>query len=121
MNIVEMISHCKEYGIPGAILSIYTAKAFDTVSHRYMHIVYSFFGFGTNFIKLMETLGNNRTACIAFDDGSHSAEIALECGRAQGNTSSPVEYNMAQQIVLFKIDLCPEVRNVYQNHFIARQ
>jgi hypothetical protein len=120
MNIVEMISHCKEYGIPGAILSIDTAKAFDTVSHRYMHLVYSFFGFGPNFIKLMETLGNNRTACIAFDDGSHSAEIVLECGRAQGNTSSPVEYNMAQQIVLFKIELCPEVRNVYQNHFIAR-
>jgi hypothetical protein len=120
MNIVEMIAHCKEYDVPGEILSIDTAKAFDTVSHRYMHLVYSFFGFGPKFIKLMETLGNNRTACIAFDDGSHSAEITLECGRAQGNTSSPVEYNMAQQIVLFKIELCPEVQSVYQNHFIAR-
>jgi hypothetical protein len=85
-----------------------------------MHLVYSFFGFGPNFIKLLETLGNNRTACIAFDDGSHSAEISLECGRAQGNTSSPVEFNMAQQIVIFKIELCPEVRSVYINHFIAR-
>jgi hypothetical protein len=37
----------------------------------------SFFGFGPNFIKLLETLGNNRTVCIAFEDGSHSAEIAL--------------------------------------------
>ncbi len=120
MNIVEMIAHCKEYNIPVAILSIDTAKAFDSVSHRYMHLVYTFFGFGPNFIKLMETLGNNRTACIAFDDGSHSAEIELECGRAQGNTSSPVEYNMAQQIVLFKIELCPQVRSVYLNHFIAR-
>ncbi len=120
MNLIEMIAHCKEYNIPGAILSIDTAKAVDSVSHRYMHYVYSFFGFGPNFIKLLETLGNNRTACIAFEDGSHSAEIALECGRAQGNTSSPVEYNMAQQIVIFKIELCPEVRNVYQIHFIAR-
>ncbi len=120
MNLIEMIAHCKEYNIPGAILSIDTAKAFDSVSHRYMHYVYSFFGFGPNFIKLLETLGNNRTACITFEDGSHSAEIALECGRAQGNTSSPVEYNMAQQIVIFKIELCPEVRNVYLNHFIAR-
>ncbi len=120
MNLIEMIAHCKEYNIPGAILSIDTAKAFDSVSHQYMHYVYSFFGFGPNFIKLLETLGNNRTPCIAFEDGSHSAEIALECGRAQGNTSSPVEYNMAQQIVIFKIELCPEVRNVYLNHFIAR-
>ncbi len=101
-------------------IPLHRYTTFDTVSHRYMHLVYTFFGFGPNFIKLMETLGNNRTACIAFDDGSHSAEIELECGRAQGNTSSPVEYNMAQQIVLFKIEPCLEVRSVYQNHFIAR-
>jgi hypothetical protein len=120
INLIEMIAHCKEYNIPGAILSIDTAKAFDSVSHKYMHYVYEFFGFGPNFIKLLETLGNNRTACIAFEDGSHSAEIELGCGRAQGNTSSPMEYNMAQQIVIFKIELCPEVRSVYLNHFIAR-
>jgi hypothetical protein len=120
MNVIEMIAHCKEYGVPGALLSIDQSKAFDSVSHVYMHYVYVFFGFGPHFIKLLETLGNNRTACIAFDDGSHSQEILLECGRAQGNTSSPAEYNMAQQIVLFKIELCPEVRGVYLNHFIAR-
>jgi hypothetical protein len=77
-----------------------------------MHHVYNFFGFGPNFIKLLETMGNYRTACIAFEDGSYSKEIDLECGRAQGNgnTSSPVEYNMAQQIVLFKIELSPEIK-----------
>jgi hypothetical protein len=85
-----------------------------------MHEVYVFFGLGPNFIRLLETLGNNRKACIAFDDGSHSSEIDLECGRAQGNTSSPIEYNMAQQIIIFKIELCPEVKKIYQNHFIAR-
>jgi exonuclease III len=120
INVIEMVAHCKEFNIPGAILSIDQSKAFDSVSHLYMHSVYEFFGFGPQFIRLLETLGNNRTACIAFEDGSHSAEIALECGRAQGNTSSPVEYNMAEQIVLFKIELCPDVRSVYVNHFIAR-
>jgi hypothetical protein len=115
-----MIAHCKENNIPGAILSVDQSKAFDSVSHLYMHSVYEFFGFGPQFIQLLETLGNNRTACIAFENGSHSAEIVLEWGRAQGNTSSPVEYNMAEQIVLFKIELCPEVRSVYINHFIAR-
>ena len=104
-----MVAHCKEHNIPGAILSIDQSKAFDSVSHLYMHAVYEFFGFGPQFIRLLETLGNNQTACIAFEDGSHSAEIALECGRAQGNTSSPVEYNMAEQVLLFKIELCPEI------------
>ncbi len=120
INVIEMIAHCKEYNVPGAISSIDQCKAFDSVSHKYMHEVYVLFGLGPNFIRLLETLGNNRKACIAFDDGSHSAEIDLECGRAQGNTSSPIEYNMAQQIVLFKIELCPEVKKIYQNHFIAR-
>jgi hypothetical protein len=40
MNVIEMISHCNENGIPGAILSIDQAKAFDSVSHKYMHQVY---------------------------------------------------------------------------------
>jgi hypothetical protein len=120
MNVVEMISHCKSNGIAGAILSIDQAKAFDSISHKYMREVYKFFGFGPNFTKLLETLGNNRTACIAFDDGSYSAPIKLECGRAQGNTSSPTEYNMGQQILLFKIELCPEIKSLFQHHFISR-
>jgi hypothetical protein len=115
-----MIAHCKKNDIPGAILSIDQAKAFDTISHLYMKQVYRFFGFGPNFIRLLETLGNNRTACIAFEDGSHSPPFDLKCGRAQGNTSSPIEYNMGQQIVIFKIELCPEIKSVYQHHFISR-
>jgi hypothetical protein len=82
--------------------------------------VYKFFGFGNNFIKLLETLGNGRNACIAFEDGSYSPAFDLKCGRAQGNTSSPTEYNMGQQILIFKIELCPEIRSVYYSHFIAR-
>jgi hypothetical protein len=54
MNVIEMISHCNKNGIPGAILSIDQAKAFDSVSHKYMHQVYKFFGFGPNFIRLLE-------------------------------------------------------------------
>ncbi len=120
MNVIEMIAYCKTNDISGAIPSIDQCKAFDSVSHKFMHEVYRFFGLGPSFIRLLETLGNNRKACVAFEDGSHSVEIDLECGRAQGNTSSPIEYNMAQQIVIFKIELCPEVKKIYQNHFIAR-
>jgi hypothetical protein len=120
INVIEMIAHCNEYQIPGAIVCIDQSKAFDSVSHAYMKCVYKFFGFGDNFINTLETLGNNRTACISFDDGSHSAPFELGCGRAQGNTSSPIEYNSAQQILLFKIELSPEIKSVFEHHFIAR-
>jgi hypothetical protein len=89
INVIEMIAHCNNHGIPGAIVSIDQAKAFDTISHKYMREVYRFFGFGNNFIKLLETLGNGRNACISFDDGSYSPAFDLECGRAQGNTPRP--------------------------------
>jgi hypothetical protein len=115
-----MVAHCNQHDIPGAIVSIDQAKAFDTISHKYMRQVYKFFGFGQNFIKLLETLGNGRNACIAFDDGTFSPSFDLKCGRAQGNTSSPTEYNMGQQILLFKIELCLEIRSVYFSHFVAR-
>ena len=119
MNVIEMIAHCKKNNIPGVVVSIDQAKAFDSVSHKYMSQVYKFFGLGPQFINALETLGNNRTACISFEDGSHSKPIELGRGRAQGNTSSPIEYNMAQQIVIFKIELSPEVASVYLNHCFA--
>jgi hypothetical protein len=100
INVIEMIAHCNKYQIPGAIVCIDQSKAFDSVGHSYMKCEYNF-GFGENFINILETLGNNRTACISFDDGTHSAPFDLGCGRAQGNTSSPIEYNSAQQILLF--------------------
>jgi hypothetical protein len=107
--------------IPACILSIDQAKAFDTVSHKYKREVFRFFGFGPRFTNLLNTLCTNRTAaCVAFDDGSLSSNFNLERGDAQGNTPSPFLCNIAQQIFLFKLELCPEIKSVFQNHLIPR-
>jgi hypothetical protein len=98
LNVLESINHCQQNEIPGAVLSIDQSKAFDSVSQPYMREVYKFFNFGENFINQIETLGNNRKACIILDDGSMSENFQLEVGRSQGNGPSPVEYNLAQQI-----------------------
>ncbi len=58
INVIEMIAHCRYNNIPVVIVSIDQAKAFDTVSHKFMHEVYKFFGLGPNFIQTLETLGN---------------------------------------------------------------
>jgi len=44
----------------------------------------------------------------------------LERGDAQGNTPSPILYNMAQQILLFKIELSPLVKSVFYNQRVPR-
>jgi hypothetical protein len=120
INVVESIAHCKQNNIPACILSIDQAKAFDSVSHSYKNEVFRFFGFGPRFINLMNTLCTNRTACISFDDGSLSANFDLDRGDAQGNTPSPILYNISQQIFLFKLELCPEIKTVFTNHLIPR-
>ncbi len=112
----ETIGFCNANNIPGCIVAIDQAKAFDTISNRYMLEVYKFFSFQENMINLLMVLGSNRTATISFDDGSFSPEFNLERGRTQGNGPSPCEYNFGQQILLFKIELCPEIASVY-NHF----
>jgi hypothetical protein len=118
INVIENIAHCKKNNISACILSIDQSKAFDSVSHLYMREVYKFFGFGSDFIRIIETLCNNRTACISFDDGTLSEPFDLGRGEAQGNTPSPVLYNMGEQILLFKLELCPEISSVF-NHFLV--
>jgi hypothetical protein len=118
--VVESIAHCKQNDIPACILSIDQAKAFDSVSHSYKSEVFRFFGFEPRFTNLMNTLCTNRPACISFDDGSLSSNFDLDRGDAQGNTPSPILYNIAQQIFLFKLELCLEIKTVFTNHLIPR-
>jgi hypothetical protein len=120
INVIEGIAFCKQNNIPACILSIDQAKAFDSVSHSYKTQVFKFFGFGPEFIHLLNTLCTNRTACVAFDDGSLSSNFDLDRGDAQGNTPSPILYNIARQIFLFKLELCPEIKTVFVNHLVPR-
>jgi hypothetical protein len=80
--------------------------------------VFRFFGFGENFINMMETIGTNRYAAIIFEDGTISKRFPLGSGRPQGDSPSPLQYNMGEQILLLKIELDPLIASVYQ-HLLA--
>jgi hypothetical protein len=108
INLCETIGYCNQNNIPACIVAIDQAKAFDTISNAYMLQAYRFFGMGEYMINLLTTLGSGRVACISFDDGSVSDPFDLERGRTQGNGPSPCEYNIGQQILLFKLELCPD-------------
>jgi hypothetical protein len=120
INLCETIGYCNEHDIPACIVAIDQSKAFDSISHRYMIEAYKFFGMGNAFINVLTTLGSGRNACISFDDGSISPPFDLERGRTQGNGPSPCEYNIGQQILLLKIELCPEIASVYNHLQVPR-
>jgi hypothetical protein len=44
----------------------------------------------------------------------------LERGRTLGNGPSPCEYNIGQQVLLLKIELCPEIASVYHHLQVPR-
>jgi len=115
INVIEVIGHCGRQQQDGLLVAVDMAKAFDTLSHGYLLECYKFFNFGTNFTNMLETVGSNRRACIKMEDDSLSPYFPLETGRPQGEILSPNQYNMGNQILLFKIELCPEIASVFQH------
>jgi len=120
INTVETIMHCQREDTSGILLSVDLHKAFDSVYHEFMREVYRFFGFGDYFIRLSETLGNGRCAHIIFDSGKYSDQIELARCCPQGDSPSPRQFNMCQQICIFKIELDPAVQSVYLSFIVPR-
>jgi hypothetical protein len=112
INIVESVNFAEKTKTAAFCLAIDQSKAFDSVSHEFLKDVYRFFGFGENFIQLITVLTTGRTASIMFDDGTKGPEFPLECGNAQGNSPSPLQFNLADQILIFKIEGCRLIKSI---------
>jgi hypothetical protein len=91
------------------LASIDQAKAFDSVSHSYMLKVYDFFGFGCRIKRWLSAIGTGRNACIRICNDSLSASFQLGKGHAQGDSPSPLLYNLAAQIVIFKLEFNKDI------------
>jgi hypothetical protein len=89
------------------------AKAFDTVRHDNMNAVYKFFKLGPNFIKMLNCISTGRSASIILDDGSLAPPFKLGTGFPQGNGPSPNQFNIGEQILIFKIEFDPEIRSIF--------
>jgi Reverse transcriptase (RNA-dependent DNA polymerase) len=95
------------------VVSADLSKAFDSVSHDFMVKCYNFYRFGPRIIKWLAAIGTGRTARIVIDAGGGLTEaFDLGKGHAQGDSPSPLLFNFAQQIMLFKLELDPEISKV---------
>jgi Reverse transcriptase (RNA-dependent DNA polymerase) len=119
-NVLQNIYHCRAENINGAIVSIDFAKAFDTVYHGFVRESFKFFGVGNYMLNVMDTLGTNRTANILLDNGSVTRSFNLGTGRPQGETTSPGQFNVGEQVLIFRIELDPGVASVYQHMIVPR-
>jgi exonuclease III len=113
ININQTIGFCRSENIPAVLVSVDLAKAFDTVWHGYVRASYKFFGVGDTFLDVMDTIGTGRKAQILLDDNSTTPTFDLGTGRPQGDTVSPNQFNTGEQILIFKIELDPEILSVF--------
>ena len=60
----------------------------------------------------LKFIGTGRTACIILGQNSYSDKFNLGKGHAQGDSPSPLLYNFAAQILLFKIELDPKMKSI---------
>jgi Reverse transcriptase (RNA-dependent DNA polymerase) len=112
INLDQSINYCNENQIKGAMVCVDQSKAFDSVDHNYMEKCFKFFGFGERFISWLKTIGTGRKACVLLENGEKSSVFDLLKGTAQGDCPSPIIYNICAQILLFKIELCKEIRKI---------
>jgi hypothetical protein len=115
INVLETIAHCNKGNVTGGVVAVDMAKAFDTLSHGFMLEVFRFLNFGPNLIRWLRLYGENRKACIILDNNELSESFALERCRAQGDNISPNTFNFADQVLIWKIELDPNVAGVWQN------
>jgi hypothetical protein len=112
INILNKKDYCKTHGLGGFLVSADLRKAFDSVSHEFMEECYDFFNFGPQIKMWLKSIGIGRTACILTESGALSQPFKLGKGHAQGDSPSPLLYNFAQQIMLFKIELSPDIKKI---------
>ncbi len=112
ISVLDIISNCKHQNRHGAVLSLDIHKAFNTVSHQYMKKVFGFFNFGPYISKWLTILCTNRQACIILEDDLTTDYFDLDRGNTQGDTISPIIFNLCYQILLFKLQYDLQIESI---------
>ena len=102
----------------GVLVSIDQSKAFDSVSHSFMEKVYDFLGFGERIKNWLKSIGTGRSAYVILGQNLTSEKFNLGKGHAQGDSPSPLLYNFAAQILLFKIELDLQIKSIRPRAFL---
>jgi exonuclease III len=120
INVIENIAYCNKFNLPGSVVAIDEAKAFDSLNHGFMKETWKFFGFGQQMIRMLDTITNNRTSCIILGNNEYSRNFRIETGAMQGDSPSPLIFDFNQQILIFKLEFDPKIGSAFVNSLVPR-
>ena len=87
-KIYDLLVHTEKEHIPGLLLTIDFAKAFDSVSWSFLHKALKFFNFGPDLRQWICTLYKNASSCVSLN-GQYSNRFEIERGVRQVDPVSP--------------------------------
>jgi hypothetical protein len=112
IGLLNKIHGAKSDNVRGALISLDIKKAFDSISHSYMNQVLKFFNFGDEFISWINVLCTNREACVILLENKVGKNFKLKRGNAQGDTISPLLFNICYQLLLFKLEYDLQIKDL---------
>ena len=111
INLINLIQHTISKKKSGLILLIDFKKAFDSLSHTFIHNTLKSLGFGPDIITWVNTLLKDREAQIVL--GGHLTEnIHLEQGVPQGDIISPYLFILMVECLLIKINYTKHITGI---------
>ncbi len=103
--------YCKEHDIDALLISLDAKKAFDSVSHKYMHKVLSAYGFSNQFIDTVKLLYKDIQAQILVN-GYKSVIIKILRSVKQGDALSCALFILCIDPLIRKIDSDPAIKPI---------
>jgi hypothetical protein len=104
-------TYCKENNIDSLLISLDAKKAFDSVSHKYLHRVLEAYGFSEEFISTIKLLYKDIKANILVN-GYKSAMIKILRSVKQGDALSCALFILCIDPLIRKIQNNPEIKPV---------
>lgn len=102
-------NYCKSNNIDALLVSLDAKKAFDSVSHKYMHKVLAAYGFSDTFIETVKLLYRDIKANILVN-GYKSTMIKILRSVKQGDALSCALFILCIDPLIRKIESSPEIR-----------
>ena len=110
-TVYDIIEHCESFNVPGMILILDFAKAFDTLEWSFINRVFEFLNFGENFLRSINLLQHESFSRVE-QNGFLSDKISLSRGCRQGDPISPYIFVLCAELLSHVLRECPEVRGI---------
>lgn len=120
-TMIQLIQEDRKTGPRDRYQSILMAdftKAFDRISHEYLHCVLQKMGFGGNILRMIMLILRQQEGQL-FINNCEGFRFPLECGTRQGNPLSPLLFNLALEPFLASFGYTDGIQLRYQRFHIT--